>query len=213
MRHLKIFEMNPAFYEDPPEPKREGADVEYPEHEQLFSPVFCHEEYPEEDKVRGEKGYPDFAILMDKTPQKAVWVVRDIDENIPQRYLTYWETSEGGEHVQDTNSILNFATDEFKAGRWVDGFDAWDEDEWAVDLVKITTVEDVDSLIQDLSNFINPSHASYYGKSRNPKIKDHYRHSNVLSEGEISLAKRAIRALEMYKRRIQSNTVGETNKI
>jgi hypothetical protein len=208
MKHLKLFENNPAFYDDPPEPRLAGADVEYKEEEQLFTPVYCHEEHPEQDKSRHEKGHLDFAVLMDKTPQKTIWVVRDIDEAIPQRYLSYWETYKGGEYTQDTDSVLNFATDEFKANRWVDGFDAWEENDWAVDLVKITTVEDIDSIIHDLSNFVSPSHASHYGKARNPNLKGFYKTRSVPDQGEISMAKRAIRTLEMHKRKIQTNTVG-----
>lgn len=212
MKHLKLYEgwsnASPPDYDDAPEPNRSGADVEYKEEEQLFSPVFCYEELPEQDKNRGEKGHLDFAVLMDKTPEKSIWVVRDIDEAIPEKYLTYWETHEGGEYVQDTDSVLNYATDEYKANKWIDGFDAWEEDEWAADLVKVTTVEDIDSIIHDLSNFISPSHASYYGKARNPKLKEFYKTRSVPGQGEISEAKRAIRTLEMYKRRIKSNTVG-----
>ena len=213
MKHIKIFESmwdgpSPPEYDDGPEAHRVGADVEYKEGEQIFSPVFCYEENPEQEKNRGGKGHIDFAILLDKTPQRDIWIVRDIDEAIPEKYLTYWETSSGGEYTQDVNSVLNFATDEFKANRWVDGFDAWEENDWEVDLVKITTVEDVDSIIHDLSNFLSPSHASYHGKSRNPKIKDHYRMSSTLQKEEISMAKRAINTLERHKRRIESNTVG-----
>lgn len=204
MKHIKIFENNPAFYDDPPEPRLVGADVEYKEEKQIFSPVFCYEEHPEQEKNRGRKGHLDFAILMDKTPQRDIWVVRDVDDAIPERYLSYWETSQGGEYTQDVDSVLNFATDEFKANRWVDGFDAWEENDWAVDLVKITTVEDMDSIIHDLSNFLSPSHASHYAKSRNPKIRNHY----TLESGEISMAKRAINTLTRHKRRIESNTVG-----
>jgi hypothetical protein len=105
--------------------------------------------------------------------------------------------------------VINFATDEFRAGRYSVGFEAWEKDinNYAIKenicLIKLVSPEDVDYILEDLYNYLSPSHASYHGKERAKKV-----FSTKLSPGRNAAAKRAIRALEMHKRKIISNTDG-----
>jgi hypothetical protein len=213
MKHLKIYESmwdgpSPPEWDDR-DPEELGREIEYTEAEQLFTPIYVpSEQLSSEGPIRRGNGRIDYDLLMDKTPEKSIWAVYVIDDAISDSYKMAWHTDDGEQYIQDEEAVINFATDEFKANRWVEGLNALDGGEWSMDLlVKITTVEDVDSLIHDLSNYLSPSHASHHGKMRAKKL-----FSTALSSGENAMAKRAIRALEIYKRRIISNTVGGPNQ-
>ncbi len=209
----------PPEYEDDPEPQEMGRDVMYPESQQLYTPVYIFNEEPGDggDK-RGGNGQIDFDIVMDKTPEQALWAVEVIDDAIPDNYKVLYLTSEGEEHVQDTEAILNFATDEFKAGRYREGIEEWQDtiNDYSIKericLVKLVTPGDVDFILEDLYDYLRPGHATYVGKSRTPRPGFTANQYTLRSE-EVARVKRAITALLKWKKRIELNTVGGPNKV
>jgi hypothetical protein len=228
MRNLKLYEDydSPPDYEDDfdrisPEPQEMGRDVMYPESQQLYTPVFTLDEEPGDVMVNGRKrggnGQVDFDIVKDKTPEQAIWLVEVIEDAIPDNYKVLYLTSEGEEHVQDTEAILNFATDEFKAGRYREGIEAWQDtlNDYSIKericLVKLVTPEDVDFILEDLYDYLRPGHASYVAKQRAP-LRPGLNSSMRLRDEEVARVKRAITILLRYKKQIESNTVGGFNK-
>jgi hypothetical protein len=219
MKHLKIYESmwdgpSPPDYEDGPDPEELGREIEYTEAEQLFTPIYVpSEQLSSEGPIGRGNGQIDYDLLMDKTPEKFLWAVHVIDDAISDLYKMVWNTSDGEQYIQDEEAVINFATDEFRAGRYSKGFEAWEKDinnfalKGDICLIKLVSPEDVDYVLEDLSNYLSPSHASYHGKMRAQKL-----FSTKLSPGRNAMAKRAIRALEIYKRRIISNTVGGPNQ-
>ncbi len=210
MKNLKIYEdwNSPPEYDDGPDPEEIGREIEHTEAEQLFTPIFVTEEQPDSDGPRRSgNGRIDFDILMDKTPEQTLWAVHAIDDAIPDSYKMLWDTEDGEQHVQDEEAVINFATDEFKAGRYSEGAEAWEEDinnydiKGNICLIKLTSPEDVDFILEDLYDYLRPGYGSYVAKQRGYS-------SNVLKPEEISRVKRAITALIRYKKRIESNTVG-----
>ena len=210
MKNLKIYEdwNTPPEYDDGPDPEEIGREIEHTEAEQLFAPLFVTEEEPGNDgPSRSGNGRIDFDILMDKTPEHTLWAVHVIDDAISDSYKMLWNTADGEQHVQDDEAVINFATDEFKAGRYSEGVEACEEDinnysiKGDICLIKLTSPEDVDFILEDLYDYLRPGHGSYIAKQRGYS-------SNTLRSEEISRVKRAINALIKYKRRIESNTVG-----
>lgn len=202
MEHIKLYEdwNTPPEYEDDPDPEEIGREIEHAEAQQLFTPVFCYDEEPHQDgRRRDEGGQPDFDVLMDKTPEGSLWAIRVIDESVPDSYKMLWNTPHGEMYVQDIDSVLNLATDLFKAGDFADGFDSWGDEDYEKNLVRISTPLDVDYMLDYLYDYLKPGHGGYYGKSRKTK---------PLRPEEISRVKRAITALIRYKKKIESNTVG-----
>ena len=220
MKNIKLYEDydSPPDYEDDPEPQEMGRDVMYPESQQLYTPVFVFEEEPGDGgQKRGGNGQIDFDIVKDKTPEQAIWLVEVVDDAIPDNYKVLYLTSEGEEHVQDTEAILNFATDEFKAGRYREGIEVWQDtlNDYSIKericLVKLVTPEDVDFILEDLYDYLRPGHASYVGKSRIPRPGFTANQYTLRSE-EVARVKRAITILLRYKKQIESNTVGGSSK-
>ena len=206
MKHIRTFENNPAFEEDPPEAEYLGRDVDYTPEQQLFTPVLCFEEYPDNHNNNRDNGLPDFDLVMDKTPEQAIWAVYVIDENVPDEYRAEWDTHNGKERLYDYETLLNFATDEFKANRWSNSIEEWnDEGDWDKYLIKLSTPDDVDTILNDLYNYLLPGHATYTAKKR---IRLPF--TKQLRPEEVSRVKRTITALIRYKKRIESNTVGGT---
>ena len=210
MKNLKIYEdyNSPPEYEDAPEPEEVGREIEHTEAEQLFTPLFVTEEEPGNDgPSRTGNGRIDFDILMDKTPEHTLWAVHVIDDSVPDSYKMLWDTDDGEQYVQDEEAVINFATDEFKADRYSESMEAWEEDinNYAIKdticLIKLATPADIDFILEDLYDYLRPGYGSYVAKQRGYS-------SNVLRPEEISRVKRAINALIKYKRRIESNTVG-----
>jgi hypothetical protein len=214
MKNLKIYEdwNTPPEYEDTPEPQEVGREIAYPETQQLFTPVYVFDEEPGNDGAkRGGNGQIDFDIVRDKTPEQALWAVEVIDDAIPDSYKMEYETEDGEDLIQDTESVLNFATDEFKAGRFTEGIEKHQED-YAHHLVKLVTPEDVDFILEDLYDYLRPGHASYVGKSRVPRPGYNANQYTLRSE-EIVRVKRSITALLKWKKKVESLTVGGSNKI
>ena len=213
MKNLKMFEAwnTPPEYEETPQPQELGREIGYTEGEQLFTPVFTLNEEPGNDgQKRQGNAQPDFDIVMDKTPEHALWLVDIVDDAMPDSYKVLYDTSDGEEHVHDTEAILNFATDEFKAGRFTEGIEKHQED-YAHHLIKLVTPEDVDFALEDLYDYLRPGHASYVGKARTPRPGYNANQYHLRSE-EVSRVKRAITILLRYKKQIESNTVGGFNK-
>lgn len=207
MKHIKTFENNPAFYEDPPEAKFVGREVEHTPEQQLFTPVLCFEEYPDRNNNR-DNGLPDFDLVMDKTQERAIWAVYVIDGNVSDEYRAEWDTHDGQVMLYDHEALLNFATDEFKAGRWSNSIEEWnDEGDWDKYLIKLSTPDDVESILNDLYNYLLPGHATHTAKKRISR-KGYTANSYTLSREEIARVKRAITTLTRYKKKIESNTVG-----
>lgn len=214
MKNLKLYEdwdTPPEYvdYNSPPEyPVELGREIEHTEAEQLFTPLFVTEEQPiSGGPRRSGNGRIDFDILMDKTPEQTLWAVHVIDDAIPDSYKLLWDTEEGEQHIQDEEAVINFATDEFKADRYSESMEAWEEDinnysiKDTICLIKLATPADIDFILEDLYDYLRPGHGSYVSKQRGYS-------SNALRPEEISRVKRAITALIRYKKRIESNTVG-----
>jgi hypothetical protein len=202
MKNLKIYEdyNSPPEYEDGPDPEEIGREINYPFQQRLFKPLFVTEEQPGDyGPGRSDNGQPEFDIIMDKTPESALWAVYSIDDVIPDSYKMLWNTADGEQYVQDEEAVTIFATDEFRAGRFYDGFDAAEDGNYDHHLIKLSTQEDADHILEDLYDYLKPGHGGHLGKSRKTK---------PLRPEEISRVKRAINALIKYKRRIESNTVG-----
>jgi hypothetical protein len=218
MKHLKIYESiwdgpSPPEWDDR-DPEEIGREIEHTEAEQLFTSIYVpSEEISSEGPSGRENGQIDFDVVADKTPQRTLWAVHVIDDAIPDSYKMAWNTEDGEQYIQDEEAVINFATDEFRAGRYSEGFEAWEKDinnfalKGDICLIKLVSPEDVDYVLEDLSNYLSPSHASYHGKMRAQKL-----FSTKLSPGRNAMAKRAIRALEMHKRKIISNTAGGPGK-
>lgn len=212
MRNLKLYESWDDSQEEPMEPEEAGREIDYSVGKQLFTPVYTFDEDPgEHAQKRGGNGQIDFDIVMDKTPEQALWLVDVVDDAISDSYKMLWYTEDGDDLVQDTESILNFATDEFKAGRYTEGIETHQEDS-AHHLVKLVTPEDVDFILEDLYDYLRPGHASYVGKSRIPRPGYNANQYTLRSE-EVVRVKRAITALLKWKKKIESLTVGGSNKI
>ena len=193
-------------------PQELGREIEYTEGEQLFTPVFTLNEEPGSDgQKRQGNAQPDFDIVMDKTPEHALWLVDIVDDAVPDSYKMLYNTSDEEEHVHDTEAILNFATDEFKAGRFTQGIEKHQED-YAHRLVKLVTPGDVDFILEDLYDYLRPGHASFVARARTPSPGYNSNQYTLRSE-EVSRVKRAITILLRYKKQIESNTVGGSNKI
>lgn len=189
----------PPEYDDEPEPQELGRSIEHTGTEQLFTHVFSYDEDPNHSSSRNNNGQIDFDILRDKTPQGALWAVRVIDEAIPDTYKMLWYSQEGEVYVQDIESVINFATDQWRENKWAKGIEDWQVKwDYECDLIKLVTPDDVDFVLEDLYDYLKPAHGGHYGKSR--KIKP-------LSSHEISRVKRAITALIIYKKKL-ANTVG-----
>lgn len=210
MKNLKIYEAwnTPPEYDDAPDPEEVGREIEHTEAEQLFTPLFVTEGEPSNDgPSRSGNGQIDFDILMDKTPEQTLWAVHVIDDAVPDSYKMLWDTEDGEQYVQDAEAVINFATDEFKAGRYSESMEAWEEDinNYAIKdticLIKLATPADIDFMLEDLYDYLRPGYGSYVAKQRGYS-------SNVLRPEEISRVKRAISALLKYKKKIESNTVG-----
>lgn len=207
MKHIKIFEgwsdATPPEY-DEREPVEVGRGIEHTEAEQLFTPLFSFTEYPEGTSRQGN-GQIDFDLVVDKTPEHAIWAVNVVDDTIPDDYKMEWDT---GEILYDTEALLNFATDEWRKGRWADGVEDYeDKMDWGYAMFKLSTPEDVDYILEDLYKYLSPGHATYTAKARLPQ-PGFSRGSKTLTPEEIARVKRAITALIRYKKRIESNTVG-----
>ena len=216
MKNLKMYEAwnTPPEYEDTPEPQEVGREIAYPETQQLFTPVYVFDEEPGNDGAkRGGNGQIDFDIVRDKTPEQALWLVEVIDDAVHDSYKMEYETEDGEDLIQDTESILNFATDEFKAGRYREGIEEWQDtiNDYSIKericLVKLVTPEDVDFILEDLYDYLRPGHATYVGKSRVPRPGYNANQYTLRSE-EVVRVKRAITILLRYKKKIESNTVG-----
>ena len=202
----------PPEYEDTPKPQEVGREIAYPKAQQLFTPVYTFDEEPGGDGTkRGGNGQIDFDIVMDKTPERALWLVDVVDDAVPDSYKMLYNTSDEEEHVHDTEAILNFATDEFKAGRFTQGIEKHQED-YAHRLVKLVTPGDVDFILEDLYDYLRPGHASFVARARTPSPGYNSNQYTLRSE-EVSRVKRAITILLRYKKQIESNTVGGSNKI
>ena len=203
MKNLKLYEAySPEDYED--EQSAEiGREIEYKDAEQLFTPVFVLEDEPAGGTLRGGQ-QPQFDVLMDKTPDHALWAVAVTDEQVGDEYKLHVEYSQDtpDDTLQDIDAVINFATDEFKAGRYSEGVDAWLEDENSA-LVKLVSPTDIDYVLEDIYDYLRPAHGSYLGKSRAGAFSKH-----AITSGEISKAKRAITILLKYKKKIESITVG-----
>ena len=215
MKNLKMYEAwnTPPEYEDR-EAEEIGREKEYTEAEQLFTPVYTFDEEPGNDGAkRGGNGQIDFDIVRDKTPEQALWAVEVIDDAVHDSYKMLFNSEDGEDWIQDTESILNFATDEFKAGRYREGIEEWQAtiNDYSIKericLVKLVTPEDVDFILEDLYDYLRPGHATYVGKSRVPRPGYNANQYTLRSE-EVVRVKRAITALLKYKKKIESNTVG-----
>lgn len=215
MKNLKTYESWDPDWDETPEPEEVGREIEYTESEQLFTPLYTTNEEPHPDSPkRSGNGQPDFDIVVDKTPQRGIWVVEVIEDAVPDAYKTLWRIDgEDDMFLSDTDSILDFATDEFKAGRYVEGIEAWQntvEDfskKERICLVKLVTPEDVDFILEDLYDYLRPGHATYVGKQRQPRPGYTANYLTLRSE-EIARVKRVISILIRYKKQIESNTVG-----
>jgi hypothetical protein len=134
-----------------------------------------------------------------------------VDDAVPDSYKVLYDTSDGEEHVHDTEAILNFATDEFKAGRFTEGIEKHQED-YAHHLIKLVTPGDVDFALEDLYDYLRPGHASFVAKARTPRPGYNSNQYTLRSE-EVARVKRAITILLKWKKKIESNTVGGFNKV
>jgi hypothetical protein len=218
MKNLKLYESwKPEWPEwaDTPQPEEAGREIEHTEAEQLFTPIYTTDEepYPDSPKRSGN-GQPDFDIVMDKTPERAIWAVEVIEDAVPNDYKSLWHTDdEDDQYITDTDSILDFATDEFKAGRYAEGIESWQDTvedfskKERICLVKLVSPEDVDFILEDLYDYLRPGYATYVAKQRVPR-PGYTANYLTLKEGEIARVKRAISTLLRYKKRIESNTVG-----
>lgn len=215
MKNLKTYESWDPDWDETPEPEEIGREIEYSESVQLFTPIYTTNEEPYPDSPgRSGNGQPDFDIVADKTPQRGIWVVEVIEDAVPDAYKSLWHTNDADDqYLIDTDSILNFATDEFKAGRYVEGIETWQDTvgdfskKERICLVKLVTPEDVDFILEDLYDYLRPGHATYVGKQRAP-LRPGINSSKRLKEDEIARVKRVISTLIRYKKRIESNTVG-----
>lgn len=217
MKNIKLYEAwnTPPEYDDEPQPEEIGREIEHTEAEQLFTPIYTTNEEPyPAGPGRSGNGQPDFDIVMDKTPQRGIWVVEVIDDAVPDAYKSLWSTDDSDDqYLTDTDSILNFATDEFKAGRYVEGIETWQDTvedfstKERICLIKLVTPEDVDFILEDLYDYLRPGHATYVAKRRHPTPGYAGSYLSLRTE-EIIRVKRAISALLKYKKKIESNTGG-----
>jgi hypothetical protein len=191
-------------------------DVEYKPEQQLFVPVFIPfagnaDPDSEFEFRRHGNAEPDYDVLMDKTTERAIWMCsRGDDDDIPQKYKAIYipRYGEQDRHESvDVNTVLNFCTDEFKAGHYYDSMDAWEQDDYKFALCKISTTDEVEQILNDFYRYLSPGHGSYYGKARKPKA-GYNANRFTLSAFHISEIKSVIRTLLKYKERIGSNTVG-----
>ena len=209
MKNLKLYEDwgTPPEYEDR-EAEEVGREIAYTPAEQLFTPLYVFDEEPGGvGEKRGGNGKIDFDIIQDKTPERGIWAVHVIDDAVPDSYKMLFNTEDGEDWVQDSDAVVNFATDEFKAGRYSEGMEAWENHlndyslKDTIYLIKLVTPEDVDFILEDLYDYLRPAHGSYVGKQRGYS-------SNVLTSQMISTVKGAITILLKYKKKMESNTVG-----
>ena len=215
MKNLKTYESWEPEWDDTPQPEEVGREIEYSESEQLFTPIYTTDEEPYPNGPgRSGNGQLDFDIVMDKTPQRGIWVVEVIEDAVPDAYKSLWRTDDADDqYLTDTDSILDFATDEFKAGRYVEGIEAWQDtvedfsSKGRICLVKLVTPGDVDFILEDLYDYLRPGHATYVGKQRQPR-PGYTANYLTLRPEEIARVKRVISTLIRYKKKIESNTVG-----
>ena len=215
MKNLKTYESWHPDWSDTPQPEEAGRGKEYSEAEQLFTPIYTTDEEPYPDSPqRSGNGQPDFDIVMDKTQERALWAVEVIEDAVPDVYKSLWHTDDEDDmYITDTDSILDFATDEFKAGRYAEGIEAWQDTvedfskKERICLIKLVSPEDVDFILEELYDYLRPGHATYVAKQRAPRPG--YTGTYLsLKAGEIARVKRVISTLLRYKKRIESDTVG-----